>query len=137
MKKKILIGASLLSILAISSCSMFISNSKSSVGEDVSGNNSTVEIVEDNITSDFSLVDSLGNSITSSDGIYNINAAGTYYASGKLDGQIYVDAANETVEIDLNGVSISNDSVSPIYVNDCEDIIIKAVNNSMSKYRII
>ena len=127
MKKKIFGITTILLGLALTSCSLLNNSTSSAKGADVTGNNESVEIEDDSITSEFSLIDESGNEIEATNGIYKITSAGVYTASGKLeDGQIYVDASSQVVEIDLYGVSISNSSVSPIYVNDCEDIIIKA-----------
>ncbi|MCR4874929.1 MAG: carbohydrate-binding domain-containing protein [Clostridia bacterium] len=95
-------------------------------GDDVQGSTTDVEIEEDEITEEFTLVDENGNSVTAVNGVYTITTAGSYTASGKLtQGQIYVDVPNEEVEIELNDVSISNSSVSPIFVKDCDTCTIK------------
>lgn len=100
-------------------------------GDDVQGSTTDVEIEEDEITEEFTLVDENGNSVTVVNGVYTITTAGSYTASGKLtQGQIYVDAPNEEVEIELNDVSISNSSVSPIFVKDCDTCTIKVKKNT-------
>ena len=128
MKKKFLGIITLGLALALTSCSLLTNTSKTEVkGEDVSGNNDSVELQSDSISTSFSIKDESGNEITGENGIYKITTAGIYTVSGKLEeGQIYVDAKEQIVELDLCGVSISSSSLSPIYVLDCEDIIIKA-----------
>ncbi|MCR5078324.1 MAG: carbohydrate-binding domain-containing protein [Bacilli bacterium] len=95
-----------------------------------SGQTSAVSISEDDVDSDFTLVDESNNAISGTSGVYKITSAGTYTASGKLSGQIYVDAADAEVELDLNGVSISNSSVSPIFVAACADFDLKALSGT-------
>lgn len=73
-------------------------------------------------------------SIETSDGaysqegnVYTITSAGTYSLSGTLNGQIYVAAGDEDeVELDLNGVTITYDENSPIYVASADEVKIKA-----------
>lgn len=137
MKKKYLLALALPFILA--SCSLGATSNTSgeqntsstnngSTGTTVSdtGNTSEVEIETDAVSSTFSLKDENGNAININNGIYTITSAGTYYATGKLEqGQIYVDAADSDVELDLEGVSISSSTYSPIYVNDVETFTLK------------
>lgn len=94
------------------------------------GNTTDVEIADDSVTSTFSLTDENGTKLSSTNGVYTINAAGTYTATGKLEGQIYVDATGLDVELVLDGASITNDSVAPIYVKDVNELTIKAKNDS-------
>ena len=109
------------------------SNSSSSNSSSSSGNNETVTIADDSITSEFSLINESGNKINAVNGIYTITEAGTYTASGKLsEGQIYVDAAGLDIELDLDNVSISNSNISPIFVNDCNDFDLKVVKDSLN-----
>ena len=93
------------------------------------GATSTVSLPTDSVSSSFSLTDESGIEVTPSGGVYTISAAGTYVASGRLEeGQIYVNAPSQVVEIDLQGVSVSSSSVSPIFAYDCEDLVLKAKN---------
>ncbi len=139
MKKKfiaIMSAAALVGALALSSCDNSSSSSSSSSGNSntgtvVSGSNTTVEISDDTITSEFTLVDESGSAVTASNGVYTISAAGVYTAKGKLSsGQIYVDAEGLEVELDLEGASIASSALCPIYVNTCETFILKAVNET-------
>ena len=119
-------------------------------GEDVSGSTVDIEIKEDTISDDFT-VDveddnkgteaneednsgtempddngSTGVEVTEETNTYVITEAGTYTISGKLDeGQIYVNVPDGKVEIELEDVSISNSTVAPIYVLDCDTVTLK------------
>ncbi len=102
------------------------SSSESDSSETSSSYVSEVSVAEDSITSTFSLVDSSNNEITPVSGVYTLSEADTYTASGQLsEGQIYIDAADLEVEIEFKGVSISNSSVSPIYVADADTVELK------------
>lgn len=101
-------------------------NSDTINGDDVNGNTSNIEIDDDEISAEFVLKDADNNIIEGVSGIYTISAGGTYTACGKLEkGQIYVNAIDEEVELTLEGISIANDEVSPIFVNDCSDFTLK------------
>ncbi|MCR5491906.1 MAG: carbohydrate-binding domain-containing protein [Bacilli bacterium] len=126
MKSKLLLAlASSALLVACGSGSGTAYTSGSTAANSASGQTSAVSVSEDSVTSEFSLVDESGNAISASSGVYSITAAGTYTASGKLSGQIYVNAADAEVELDLDGVSISNSSVSPIFVETCADFDLK------------
>lgn len=106
-------------------------NSDVVAGEEVSGATSEIEIKEDTISSEFIITNSDDEKIESDDSIYLITEAGTYSLDGKLDEkQIYVNVPDGEVELELNNVSISNSSVSPIYVEDCDSITIKVKKGS-------
>ena len=106
-------------------------NSDVVAGEEVSGSTSEIEIKEDTISSEFIITNSEDEKIESDDSIYLITEAGTYSLDGKLDEkQIYVNVPDGKVELELNNVSISNSSVSPIYVEDCDSITIKVKKGS-------
>jgi len=135
MKKKILIILLLLMAFTFVGCSEINNNGSESTNtttnSDVSGKTEDIEIKDDTVTSTFSLVDEQGNKITSSNSIYTITSGGTYTASGKLEeGQIVVNASGAEVEIELDGVSITSSSVSPIFVSDCNKITIKVKNDT-------
>ena len=137
MKNKLLFSLSLLAIVSLVGCATTSlkgeksTDSSSSISTDeIAGGTSDVEIAEDTISSDFSLKNSSGTAISETNGVYTISAAGEYTAQGKLTGQILVNAANKDVTLTLNGVSITNSSVSPIYVQDCNDFDLKVTNNT-------
>ena len=78
------------------------------------------------ITGDFSIETSDG-AYSQEGNVYTITSAGSYSLSGTLNGQIYVAAGDEdAVELDLNGVSITYDENSPIYVASADEVKIKA-----------
>ena len=108
-----------------------ITNNNVITGEDISGNTTNIEIEDDDISSEFVLKDSENNIIEGVSGIYTISAAGSYTASGKLEnGQIYVNSSDSEIELTFEGVSISNNSISPIFVNDCSDFTLKIKKNT-------
>lgn len=132
MKRRILGALSILALMALVSCS---SNKSSNNKNDVStsGNTQEIELEEDNITSAFKLLDENNNEIYAVNNIYTISSSGIYTASGKLEsGQIYVDASGAEVELDLDNASISSALLSPIYVNDCSDFILKSLKDQTS-----
>lgn len=95
-------------------------------GEEVTGSTVDIEIKEDDVTEEFTQVDDDGNTVTSDNNIYTITTGGSYTVTGKLEeGQIYVNAPNESIEVILSDVSISNSTVSPIYVEDCDSFTLK------------
>ena len=130
MRKKILMVILLLTAFVFVGCGEISNNGSGSTNtttnSTVSGKTEDIEIKDDNVTSTFTLVDEQGNKTTPKNSTYTITSGGTYTASGKLtEGQIYVNASGEEVEIELDGVSITSSSVSPIFVKDCSKITIK------------
>ena len=135
----IIVAILIISMLALVACTESINPAKSASTstpnastpsistQDVEGSTQDIEIEEDEISEEFSLVDENGTPISAQNGVYTITAAGTYTASGKLeDGQIYINAPDLEVELVLEDVSISSSSVSPIFVEDCDKVTIKA-----------
>ena len=101
------------------------------VGEDVTGSTVEVEIKEDTVESTFSLKNEDGEEVPSENDVYTVTTAGTYTATGKLDeGQIYVNCPDGKVEIELKDVSISNSTITPIYVLDCDTFTLKVKKNT-------
>ena len=84
------------------------------------------------IEGEFSLTDADGNPVTSATNVYTISAAGTYTAKGNLDdGQILIEAGDDdTVELELNGVSIACSSDSPIKATNADKVKISAKNGT-------
>ena len=134
MKKKHLLVLSVLSLLALAGCSFNQSSSSTSVDGTTYNTEISVEDPDDidvgENTDEFSL--------TTSDGLYSKNgsvhtlsSAGTYSLSGKLEGQILVNASeDDDVVIELNGTSISYDQDSPIKVISAGKVEISAKNNT-------
>ena len=68
---------------------------------------------------------------TNSGSIYTIVSAGTYTLSGLLEGQILVEAGEEDeVVIELNGVTITCDTDSPIKILSADKVEISAKKNT-------
>ena len=67
---------------------------------------------------------------TLSNGTYDATAGEyTFTVTGSYK-QIYVNAPDKTIVVELNGVTLENGQNSPIYVMDCEDIEISAKKNT-------
>lgn len=132
MKRLMLIFTLFFVLLGFVACKSSTNSGDSFISSiEVKGSTSEVVIVEDTINSSFTIVDEEGVNITSENNVFVITTGGTFTASGKLEeGQIYVNASGETIEIVLEGVSLSNSSKSPIFVNDCETLEIKAKKGS-------
>lgn len=92
---------------------------------------STTAFDGEETTAEFSLTTSDGN-VTNSGTTYTISAAGTYTASGKLsEGQIYIAAGeDDEIELNLEGVSISNSSNSPIFIASASKVEISAKSDT-------
>lgn len=81
------------------------------------------------------------NEIDAADGIsvtentVNITEAGTYLFSGELsEGQIYVNSTGKgTVRLIFAGVSISNSTTAPVYIEEADDVIITLADNTKNK----
>ena len=84
---------------------------------------------------------------TSDSDIYQITTAnlssGTYDSSkdeytftlSKNYKQVYVNAPDKTIVLELNGVTLENTANSPIYVEDCETIEISAKNSTTNNIK--
>ncbi|WP_086347644.1 carbohydrate-binding domain-containing protein [Candidatus Enterococcus clewellii] len=64
-----------------------------------------------------------GSGASESSQVLTISAGGTYILSGNYEGQIKVTAAQATVKLVLNGVTITNDDSAAIYVEQAEKVI--------------
>lgn len=134
MKKSLLLPLSLLAILAMSGCKGLSTNNVDN-GSDYAYNESiSIEDPEDieveEPTSEFEITTDDGQ-YSKSGSIYTITKAGTYSLSGKLTGQILVAAGeDEEVVLELNGVSITYDSDSPIKATSGDKLEISAKNDT-------
>ena len=119
MKKKLLLPLSVLAILTLVGCSLKTTTKTEDYGstydytdEITIEDPEEVEVIE--TTSEFVISTSDGEYAKLGD-VYTISKAGTYTLAGKLNGQILVAAGDDDeVVLELNGVSITYDSDSPI-----------------------
>ena len=85
------------------------------------------DITVEETSDEFQISTKKGGTYSLEDNIYTLLTAGTYTLSGKLEGQILVNAGDEDeVDIDLNGVSISYGLDSPIKVVNADKVEISA-----------
>lgn len=99
--------------------------------ETTNAKDATSEQVE--ITNTFSITsEDSPSGFSVSNGIYTINTSGTYVVTGLLsEGSIVVNAQDaDTVEIDLNGVSIKSTTTAPINVINADEVKIKVLENT-------
>ena len=85
-------------------------------------------------TSNF-VISSEDGSYAESDGVFTISEYGSYDFSGTLVGQIFVNVPETeddsgTVELNFNGVDISYEGNSPIYIKSADEVKIKAKKNT-------
>lgn len=128
MKKRLLIPLSALALLTMVGCSINLNNTTnagtnttdtSEYGSDYDYNDEitveepeTIEVEETN--TEFEIVTEDGE-YSKSGSVYKITKAGTYTLAGKLEGQILVEAGDDDeVILELNGVTVTYDSDSPI-----------------------
>ena len=127
MKKRLLIPLTALALLTMVGCSSISVNTNtntdttdtSEYGSDYDYNDEitveepeTIEVEETN--TEFEIVTEDGE-YSKSGSVYKITKAGTYTLAGKLEGQILVEAGDDDeVILELNGVTITYDSDSPI-----------------------
>ena len=79
---------------------------------------------------DFSITTSDGE-YSESNGIYTLSKAGTYTLEGSLNGQILVDAGeDDEIVLELNGVTITYGTDSPIKVLNADKVEISAKKNT-------
>ena len=139
MKKKMACALSLLPLLVLASCSFVTSSdtantNTSDIGTDYTYNSSiTIDTpstisVEAN-TDNFSLTTSDG-AYTQNGNIYTITQAGTYLATGELNGQILIDTSDGEVVLELSGATITYDLDSPIKCLSADKLEISAKSGS-------
>ena len=125
-------------ILALGLAACGTANSGSGSATNSTGNTASdaaEPVVDQNITAeeatgDFAMTTADG-TFTDSGNVYTITSAGTYTASGLLDGQIVVDAGeNDEVVIELSDATINNGSDSPIKVICAGNVDISAKKNT-------
>ena len=69
---------------------------------------------------------------TLSNGTYDSSADEYTFSINQNYKQIYVNAPDKTIVVELNGVTIENGTNAPIYVEDCEGIEISAKKNTVN-----
>lgn len=82
------------------------------------------------VTNDFSITTEVVDGYTVSNNVYTITKGGVYTLKGQLTGQIVIEAPDQEVELDLDGVSITCSSNSPLYVSDASEVKIKALGDT-------
>ena len=102
-------------------------SSQSSIDEEVDDGVYTPDSNDETIY--FATSDTLANAqYDSSKDEYTFSVANDYR-------QIYVNAPNKTIIIELKGVTIENSDNSPIFVQDCDDIEISAKNGTVNNVK--
>ena len=135
MKKKCLFGLSLIALLSLAGCTSTSKSGTEDIGGDYSYNDPiTVEDPEDidieENTGEFSITTSEG-AYTNSGNIYRLTKGGTYSLSGKLSGQILVEAGeDDEVVLELKNASIDYDQDSPIKILSADKVEISAKSDT-------
>lgn len=66
-------------------------------------------------------------------GIYSFTKAGIYRITGEFsEGQLYVEAPDEQVELHLAGVKLSSSKNAVIFVEDADEVKIKAIDGTIN-----
>ena len=102
--------------------------------ETTNAKDATTEVVQ--ITNTFVMTsEDSPSGFSESNGVYTINTAGTYVVTGLLsEGSIVVNAQDtDSVEIDLNGVSIKSTTTAPINVINADEVKIKVLENTYNE----
>ena len=147
MKKRLLLPISLLGLFTLIGCSTSTSSSSSEDSSSTSSSTSSengntydyneeVSIVEasdievEETTAEFAIETSDGE-YEVNNSVYTIKKAGTYTLSGKLVGQVLVEAGDEDeVIIELNNTSISYSKDAPIKINNASNVEISALKDT-------
>ena len=110
-----------------------ISNNKSSDNSANQNNGNSIDSTiyeEKEIEKDFSITSETGH-FSNNGTTYTITSSGTYTLKGSLNGQIIVEAGeSDVVELDLEGVSITNSTNSPIFIKSADKVEISAKSDS-------
>lgn len=139
MKKRHLLGLSLFSLFTLVGCSFSNISSDNDTDTNVGSDYDYNEEISVDDPDNINISENSGPfSFTSEDGtyeengsIYTITSAGTYVASGKLVGQILVEAGEEDeVVIELNNASITYGQDSPIKALTAGKVEISAKKNT-------
>lgn len=140
MKKKHLLPLVVAALFMMTACST--SNTSSDTDTSIETGNAydynseiTVDdasdIIVEETTADFEIAASDGGTYSQSGTTYTLTSAGTYTLSGKLIGQIIVNAGdNDEVVIELNNTSITYSSDSPIKAINADKVEISAKSDT-------
>ncbi len=151
-KRNLLTGIMMIGLFMLASCTTKSTNNNlnnQNQNNINSNDNSTVSSVDTSsakatdaeeskveITNEFSVInDTSKTAIIDSDGVYTITEAGEYSLSGKLvNGMVYINAASDAeVILNLNGVSMSSNVDSCIYVESASKVEISAKNGTYNE----
>ncbi len=100
---------------------------------EVMANTVTAESYDSKIELSGSTATVSGSGAKVSSNVVTISQAGTYVLSGNASNvQVVVNAPEADVKILLNGVTLSNDSDAPIYVQDAKDVTISLVDGTVN-----
>ncbi len=101
--------------------------------QDVMANEVTVGETDGEINLSGNKATVTGDGVTVSENVVTITEGGTYVLSGNGSNlQVVVNAPEADVEILLNGVTLSNDSDAPIYVQDAKDVTLSLVDGTVN-----
>ncbi len=134
MKKNSFLTLSIVSMLMLAGCSSS-HNPLEEYGKTYDYNeritlDTPANITVQEATGNFEIVTSDG-TYTKTNNIYKITKAGTYAVTGKLNGQILIEAgSSDDVVLELNGASINYGSDSPIKAVTCSKLEISAKSGS-------
>ena len=131
--KYFLIPCSLLLAVGISACNFGVNPSSNSSSINTTSKSEREVIDDGDYTPDIEDEDIyIINNDNLSKGTYDSAKDEYTFAINKDYKQIYVDASEKIIIIELNGVTIENNENSPIFVQDCEDIEISAKKNTVN-----
>lgn len=107
------------------------SEASSAISSQESSSKSASSYVPDPTDTDIYLI----TNDTLSQGTYDASKAEYTFAINKNYKQIYVNAPDKTIVVELNGVTIENNENSPIFVQDCSDIEISAKKDTVNNIK--
>ena len=133
MKKILLSALAVLLAASLCSCGIFNGTVTDIPAGSAEGSQTVMQdpVTDKSITASetngtFSMTTSDG-AFTETDGVYTVKSAGTYTVSGRLDGQIVVDAGeDDEVVLELDGVTINCAADSPVKAVSCGKLEISA-----------
>lgn len=120
--------------VAASAASVAAATAANSVSHDSAADYVVDESVATHISLNDTAITADGPGVTITGHTATITSAGTYTLSGTLsDGQIVVNTEDEaTVKLILNGVSLHNNTSSPLYIAQAQETVILLADNSVN-----